>query len=86
MAFSRLNRSALAMFAQTTHIPSSAHSTGFCAIWVCTYYKLSSFQVPRLLSSEFLRGGPSVEHMPLPTWILAYRELVCDKGPGVALG
>jgi len=32
---SPLIHSALALFAQRTRIPTSAHSIGFCAIWVC---------------------------------------------------
>jgi len=35
MPLSLLNHSALALFAQRTRIPTSAHSIGFCAIWVC---------------------------------------------------
>ena len=34
----------------------------------------------------FFVAGLKVEHTPLPTCILAYRALVCDEGPGVALG
>jgi len=30
-----LNHSALALFAQRTHIPTSARSIGLCVIWVC---------------------------------------------------
>jgi len=30
-----MNRSALALFAQRTRIPTSARSIGFCVIWVC---------------------------------------------------
>ena len=32
-----MNYSALALFAQRTHIPTSARSIGFCVVWVCTY-------------------------------------------------
>jgi len=35
MHLSLLSHSALALFAQRTRIPTSAHSIGFCAIWVC---------------------------------------------------
>ena len=36
------NHSALALFAQRTRIPTSARSTGFCAIWVCISSSSSS--------------------------------------------
>ena len=35
MPLNLLNHSALALFAQSTRIPTSARSIGFCAIWVC---------------------------------------------------
>ena len=35
MSLSLLNHSALALFARRTHIPTSARSIGFYAIWVC---------------------------------------------------
>ena len=43
MPLSLLNHSALALFAQRTHIPASARSIGFCAIWVCISSSSSSF-------------------------------------------
>jgi hypothetical protein len=42
MPLSLLNHSALALFAQRTRIPTSARSTGFCAIWVCISSSSSS--------------------------------------------
>ena len=42
MPLSLLNHSALALFAQRTHIPASARSIGFCAIWVCISSSSSS--------------------------------------------
>jgi hypothetical protein len=42
MPLSLLNHSALALFVQRTRIPTSARSTGFCAIWVCISSSSSS--------------------------------------------
>ena len=48
MPLSLLNHSALALFAQRTRIPTSARSTGFCAIWVC----ISSSSTGHLAQSD----------------------------------
>jgi len=42
MPLSLLNHSALVLFSQRTRIPTSARSTGFCAIWVCISSSSSS--------------------------------------------
>ena len=42
MPLSLLNHTALVLFVQRTRIPTSARSTGFCAIWVCISSSSSS--------------------------------------------
>ena len=54
MPLSLLNHSALALFAQRTRIPTSARSTGFCAIWVC----ISSSSSSSLAPCSFGEGSP----------------------------
>jgi len=44
-----LNHTALALFAQRTRIPTSAHSIGFCVIWVCVSSSLSCVAFNRLV-------------------------------------
>ena len=79
MPLSLLNHSALAFFAQRTRIPTSARSTGFCAIWVCISSSSSSsgfhwvygFQpadqvsIPVVFRSTRYRGAPSQVHSAL---------------------
>jgi len=52
MPLSLLNHSALALFAQRTRISTSAHSIGFCTIWVCISSSSSSLYDPDLRATH----------------------------------
>ena len=45
MPLSLVNHSALALFAQCTRVPTSAHSIGVCVIWVCISSSSSSSSI-----------------------------------------
>ena len=53
LVFSLLNHSALVLFAQSTRIPTSARSIGFCAIWVCISSSSSSSKPTFLFCISF---------------------------------
>jgi len=80
MPLSLLNHSAPALFAQRTRIPTSARSTGFCAIWVCISSSSSSPPnlEPRLRAPQ-ATGRPGVSSAgtgrPHQIWSFSY-------GPG----
>ena len=65
MPLSLLNHSALALFAQRTRIPTSARSTGFCAIWVYISSSSSSKEQEQIAVFGYIYARESMRTLHL---------------------
>jgi len=79
MPLSLLSHSALALFAQRTHIPTSARSIGFCVIWVCISSSLISWAA-RVAGSDFKETTLCTRGY-LPFRLSLWHDCSFDAGP-----